>query len=533
MIQTVIADDEIWICKLIKNMIDWEQLGYSIIAYANDGITLCDIIEKTTPDLVITDIRMPGADGLSVIAHTKKLGLKTKFVIISGYSDFEYAKTAIKHGVLGYLLKPIEQDELSELLVSIKNELLSNDEVNEHELQTQLLINRKQHFEFYIQSLLQDRLTGEMAEMANEDFINDYFNRNFLADCYNVVLIRLDCRNNQCQDYKSDVLVGIADLSGSLFSNVCHDMIVLNQFDSIILVLNFKQSAFDLISSLLRDILSESQQSIAHIMRFDITIGTGLIVHSINQLARSYEIACKAIRSRLHKGKNMIINLEIHNADQDLIEIKLSESCEKMLTSYVSELSGISFKQFIIEFYKHCMSDQFTAYDLSNLLILRTVNSIPKRIQVLWTERYPGNNVQQTLDSCSSIDEIINKTADLLNEISELMLESGVNANRSIELIKNYVDENFSEDIKLEDVAEHVYLNANYISDLFKRETGIKFSKYLMSKRMEEAKKLLMDPRSKVNEVSAMVGYQDTKYFSRLFQEYVGVSPAKYKKMFS
>jgi two-component system response regulator YesN len=192
-----------------------------------------------------------------------------------------------------------------------------------------------------------------------------------------------------------------------------------------------------------------------------------------------------------------------------------------------------SFKQFIIEFYKHCMSDQFTAYDLSNLLILRTVNSIPKRIQVLWTERYPGNNVQQTLDSCSSIDEIINKTADLLNEISELMLESGVNANRSIELIKNYVDENFSEDIKLEDVAEHVYLNANYISDLFKRETGIKFSKYLMSKRMEEAKKLLMDPRSKVNEVSAMVGYQDTKYFSRLFQEYVGVSPAKYKKMFS
>ena len=96
-----------------------------------------------------------------------------------------------------------------------------------------------------------------------------------------------------------------------------------------------------------------------------------------------------------------------------------------------------------------------------------------------------------------------------------------------------YIDENYNRDIRLEDVADYVYLNANYISELFKKETGINFSKYLVQKRIETAKTFLLDTRYRINEVAAQVGYTDTKYFSRLFKEYVGVTPAQYRKMFS
>lgn len=533
MIRTIIADDEIWICKLIKNILDWEQLGFSIIACVHDGETLCDIIKKQVPDLVITDIRMPGADGLSVIEHIQTLGLKTEFVIISGYNDFEYAKTAINRGVLGYLLKPIEQEELTELLISVKNKLLSNDEISGRVSKTQLLSNRNQYFEFYVQSLLYNRLTVDMIELTNEDHINKHFSRSFRAGCFCVNLIRLDCRNEQCQEFKSDVLDGLTDLCRSLFKNICHDVVVLKQIDSVVLVLNYEANNLELVKSLIRDIIGTSQQSIPHIMRFDITIGTGPEVHSIRQLNQSFKIACIAVRSRLHKGKNQIISPIFSEADQDINEPRLSEHCEKMLITYVSDFNDIDLNEVIKKFYDQCLNEHSTAYDISCRLIFSAQLSLTKRVQKLWLNKHPESDVRQKLDSCSSLDEIINTTAELLSNIKELRTESGENVNRSVEMIKHYVDEHFNEDIKLEDVAEHVYLNANYISDLFKRETGIKFSKYLTSKRMEVAKMYLMDSRSKVNEVAALVGYQDTKYFSRLFREYVGVSPAKYKKMFS
>lgn len=129
MIKTIIADDEAWVCQLITGLIDWEAHGFKVIGNAFDGLSLNQMIKELKPDLVISDIKMPGMDGLSVIKKAKEAALPTKFVIISGYNDFEYAKTAIHTGVLGYLLKPVEPAELIELLSSIKENAFSDSSV--------------------------------------------------------------------------------------------------------------------------------------------------------------------------------------------------------------------------------------------------------------------------------------------------------------------------------------------------------------------------------------------------------------------
>lgn len=129
-----------WICKLISGLVDWEALGFSVISKAYDGESLLQQIDLLQPNLVITDIRMPGLSGIDVIRKCYERNCPTKFVIISGYGDFSYAKTAIKYGVLGYLLKPVEKSELKDLLDTIKKDISSHclDNENENLLRKQL-----------------------------------------------------------------------------------------------------------------------------------------------------------------------------------------------------------------------------------------------------------------------------------------------------------------------------------------------------------------------------------------------------------
>jgi two-component system response regulator YesN len=119
--KVLIADDEEKICQLIKNLVNWEELDMDVIACVNDGIAALDIIEHDKPDLVITDIRMPGYDGLELIKRTKTISPETEFIIISGYRHFEYAQNAIRYGVKNYLLKPVKKIELNEELEKIHN----------------------------------------------------------------------------------------------------------------------------------------------------------------------------------------------------------------------------------------------------------------------------------------------------------------------------------------------------------------------------------------------------------------------------
>ena len=124
MIKVIIADDEKRICTLITKLIDWDNLDMTLVGTANNGIETLELIKKEKPEIVITDIRMPGYDGLDMIERAKKINKDLEFIIISGYSHFEYAKKAISYGVKDYLLKPINKEELFTTLLRVKEDIL-------------------------------------------------------------------------------------------------------------------------------------------------------------------------------------------------------------------------------------------------------------------------------------------------------------------------------------------------------------------------------------------------------------------------
>lgn len=144
------------------------------------------------------------------------------------------------------------------------------------------------------------------------------------------------------------------------------------------------------------------------------------------------------------------------------------------------------------------------------------------------------NKVNEDLDECNTLNELLDYLLKLVNESLSFYYNSKQSQNyRPVELVKSYISKHYSEQIGLVDAANLVYLNPAYFSDIFKKETGVNFSDYLLNYRIEIAKQLLKDIQYRANDVSEMVGYKDPKYFSKLFKKVVGISPAQYKKLYT
>ena len=123
MLRVILADDENKVILLMQKLIDWEALGYEIAGTANDGLRALELVEEKQPHLLITDVRMPGCDGIELIQRAKALQPKLHFIVISGYRKFEYAQNALKYGVEDYLLKPLKQEDLTAILLRLKEKM--------------------------------------------------------------------------------------------------------------------------------------------------------------------------------------------------------------------------------------------------------------------------------------------------------------------------------------------------------------------------------------------------------------------------
>src|SRR5690554_3938573 len=193
MIRVVIADDETRICKLIIKLIDWDKLGMLIVGTASNGIEALELIQKENPDIVITDIRMPGYDGLDMIERAKGINSDLEFIIISGYGQFEYAKKAIEYGVKDFLLKPINKEELHRALLRVgdyikkKDGQMSLNDVNKIRnsfLNNLILFNSDNHREFSLEE------------------INDNYHFKFQRGLFRIVSLKMDYNFRSSEDIK-------------------------------------------------------------------------------------------------------------------------------------------------------------------------------------------------------------------------------------------------------------------------------------------------------------------------------------------
>lgn len=538
MLKVFVVDDEIWVCELIKKSIKWAELDLEVIGEANDGITAYNMIVEQHPDIVITDIRMPGLDGISLIKKLRESDINCNFIIISGYQNFEYAQNALKLGVEDYILKPVDEEELTDTLIRLRKHFLSSKEqVQKEENLKKLLTNSIEKLkEQFLLKLLFD---NELNPMSLEE-VNAEYQFKFKNGYFNVLVFKIDHLDIEKTDRNLGNVVfnKISEIIKRGFESSCYEVFTLQCKSKLICVLNYPQENSVIIENCLKKIFQETKTHVELFHSFNLTVGVGSIESELHFLKQSLDSALDSIKCRIIEGVEKIINIsKLCYNDLKITEIVSIEK-EKQFICMIEVFNINELSQWL----KEVFATIFTINDINPCLVFDICYEIielyfntMKRLGFSIEEEYISRSrVYEDIDECKSINELLNYLLKLFNESLSFYYDLKQSQScKPVEIAKSYVSKHYSETINLEDVAKLVYLNPSYFSDFFKKETGVNFSEYVINYRIEIAKELLKNIQYRIADVSEMVGYKDEKYFSKLFKKVVGINPAEYKKLYT
>jgi len=512
--KVLLVDDEDIIIKSISDLIDWNKYDMSLIGAAHNGLQAYEFIVKEKPDIVLTDIKMPGMSGLDLIAKVKEIMPDVIFVILSGYGEFEFASKAIEYGVKHYLLKPCDEEEIIPVLTKIIHELKQKD--------------KKETFLKEIKNNLQ-KILPQVKEQFLRDFaLTGIYNRHdceFFLKLFNISDDRFKLvlfKSNKEWDF----------LEKFALKNIAEELLITER---VYLSTIVEENVLFLIQPVqnveLNTILEEIKKAFYLYYNIDVSIAISS-ENSFNNIPTMYLETLECLKYAFYLGECTIIT------EDDINSIKGSEN-DSFNFDYRN--IGFSVKSGNMENMKYEL-DSFFA-EISK--IKRDIHSVRSYCMELFltiarqsshdiTEKYIDKIVKiHKMNTLKLIQEFITKTA---YEITQKNFDN-TSKNHSIivESMIKCVNENIQNpDLTLSWVAKDViFMNENYLGKLFLKETKEKFSQYVIRVRMEKAKELLESPKEyKIYEICQKTGFSDyTQYFSQVFKKYTGYTPTEYKKM--
>lgn len=512
-----IADDEQNIREGLKYIIDWEALGFTVCGEAANGDATLQAILSENPSLVLLDIRMPKMYGTDIIRIAREKGYKGKFIILSGYSDFTYAKTAIRYGVNFYLTKPLDEDELLSAVEKIKHEL--DEERSQHQN-----INYLKHKAKHV--ILHEIITG-LYGSANTMLLSqkELEEMNLDSDVYQVVIYEKFSPNPDDISYNFADLLMVTNKGNHTFEHLSEDG------NEIILL----KGSFALLK--FQDFLSryEKNPPQAGSPLDSIFLAYGRPVHSIDEIYLSYEEASALCQRRFFclQGQHTLGYEELPDVKKGNLQIqseKLTEFCDR-LTDYLLTFNRQKVSQTLFELEEYLFHVQ---NDISSIKLFLTDLYLQVKEKCNYTYKnivipFPTNAVCiDKIDHCHYLYEII----QFLSNQAEMVMNATGNPSRDTILddILYYIDHNYQKNIKLESIAPLFGYNSAYLGKIFTKNTGESFNSYVDHKRIDHSLALLKENNLKVYEVAEQVGYKNVDYFHKKFKKYVGISPAEYRK---
>lgn len=525
MLKVLLVDDEKNVCLLLRNLIDWNANGFEIIGEAHDGDSAFDMACTLAPDILITDIKLPGINGLELVEKIRNSGTTPFIILISGHQKFEYAHTAIQYGVENYLLKPICKQDLIDNLLNIKDKIYK--QKKEEDLEHVADLTQKKLRHQFLFSIARRHIKPQDFDKLNSEYSLGLQNGKI-----NILIIKEDFLD-LLPDTQVKILENkLLELSKKLLSDICFsiDGIAFNGY--CVFYLNHNVEKSDIVSKL-HDILyyaSEYCHAYCHL-----TLGLGF--ESVNHIScYSAESAYLAISMRMLLGYNSIYDCDDLNKGNIF---SLTPDDMGILTRDV-EIWNIE----QIPFHMKSLAFQYDITHSNPPKVIEEGNKLLGAVKDILQKMYIDANLTlatsqilintNELTNCTSLisywntlSEII--TASLSSFLSVYQLqEKGV-----VNQAKEYIKTHYESEISLEEVAEHVHMSVSYFSSVFKKEEGITFIKYVTNFRLGKAKTLLKDPQYNIGQIAHLVGYSDTKYFTKLFKKEVGLKPSEYRKLYT
>ncbi len=525
----IVADDEDKVCKLICNVIDWDVLDVEIVDTANTGYEAYDKIRKYRPDIVLTDIKMPGLDGIELIEKVKNDGIETSFVIISGFRQFEYAKSAFKFDVCDYILKPIDEKELYNTIKRVIGKIEQQSKIIyvHDSLKHELKLARQEAF---------NRLITNPYEI-NENILNEFYKNNFDSGVYQVIAIKADIvLVNSYEKIYNIVNEKIKSIINAELENMKLEYIITEGFEGIYVLIYGSEGFSGEIRDTVNTIYKQSIKIRENYGKLNITIGVSEELNSIPEIKAAIIKVKNIILSRMFIGMGKVSYLE-ETVQDKYLGILIDNNLRNRLIEKVDifDIQGI---EKIIS-------------DIKEKFLLSEINSGQELLKlcedILECYHYGLKIIKEEIDindmkalfyqkfcTCINVDEVFSHLVEYVSKHLSEVENGKENAElRSIRIVKQYLLENYHLPIRLEDAAGLVGFNPTYFSSFFKKNTGENFSEYLISIRVSKAKQLLSEDSGKdLFYVSEKVGYKDIKYFSKIFKKSTGLTPMEYKKLY-
>lgn len=527
MIKTIIVDDEIWVIKLIKNLVNWEELGYTIVGDADNCDDALKLIETEKPQLLVTDIRIPGNDGLYLIRQAKEIVPNINIIVISGYSEFEYAKTALKYGVCSYLLKPVDRDELTETLTDLREKVL-NDIAEEIEKEERLKLNCEKRR----QQLVYDIKQGCVADDLNLRDINSKYCTGFCGDKYTVLVAQLlyTGKGEEDADIREMLEKRLQENMDVKLIPLCGDVIKASIDEGVLLLLNYGDKNAKRIREGIENTYRILSKEVFSTNDYKLIIGTSSEKKRIGDLKDAYEEALVATKMRIYINNPMVVQYtEMYKktSRQEIVGAKrlfrVAEICEANEAKKVLE-------DILMPLEKLDPTDVFYAARLSANILFQAWRP---QLELIEEGGVRQETVEKRIDNAVSLEQIVAVLVDTVERVQQIMLDMQKSQPEKITAkVKSYIQKHYSEKLTLESICGSLYLSPQYVCSVFKRQEGTTIVSYITDYRISVAKELLLNGKYHVNDVMLMVGYTDAKYFVKVFKKNTGVTPSEYRKMF-
>ncbi|MCP1103369.1 two-component system response regulator YesN [Aequitasia blattaphilus] len=535
MLKVVIADDEERVCRLIEFLIDWKSMGMEVVSIVHNGTDALSAVEKYRPNIIITDIKMPGVSGLELIEESKKLNPKMEYIVISGYKSFEYAKKAIQFGVSNYLLKPIDQEELKRTLEEIRETVYERRE--QLSKGKKLEVYEKEYLISKRKELMESIIFGNKEPESNYSIeeLNKKFCYNFRPGLFQTVVIKIDGLHEQTQENKQYVENTVEREVRKELSD-CFELGSMVYEEIFCFTLNYPKEDYDIeerMKEILRNLLIQKDI----LKDFQVTIGLGEAREKPIALFEGIKSAKRAIDQRLILGTNRVVQGESKHA-KDFINTELVTTFNHDFSEAIEVQNLELMIQTINQLEEGILADKsvtgYIIYQICKevvnvyLFALKKFDFPTQIIDTLFHQFHVEiHNYGSARETFEYLKEVIRNTFEVLKK------EKDSQDKKPIKQAKKFIIENLDQPISLEIVSDKVGFNTAYFSTLFKRETGDTFSEYLTNCRMEKAKEFLRDTSIPIAVICQKVGYNDVKHFTKKFTKYASLKPNEYRKLYS
>lgn len=544
MLKIFLAEDEVIVRETIKRMIPWEELGFELVGEAADGEMALPLLIRQKPDLLITDIKMPFMDGLTLAKLAKKELPELKIVILSGYDDFNYAKQAINIGVEDYLLKPITKNALNERISEIRSRYEHEKTQKEYyekfqrEMQAYEKNSSRDFFEALVRGSMDMMEVYKKAEKLGVDIV---------AEAYNILIFTMNSEEDfsgQKEGYSEWEAESLEMLEEFFSGHPSAMLFRSNIFSYGVLLKGQKES--------IKEITKECVGKIQGILKRKESkrewfLAVGQPVERLSQIKKSYHTASRAFSQRYLYVENILYYDEMEmmehrsgqadtNDNAYLKKVDVNALNPAILQKFLSNGIQEETENFVKDYFYAIGQEPMESLVFRNYVILNVRFSVITFLKGLGcdTEGMEPENTEEILaESGKNIESAIAYAEKMVSQAITIRDQNSGNKNRSIlKTAVDFIESHYmEEEISLNTVANVANVSANHFSALFSQNMGQTFIEYLTSLRMNKAKELLRCTGMRSSEIAGEIGYKDAHYFSYLFKKTQGMTPSDYRKV--